>query len=109
MDDSQDNLVYLDNDGRSVHVDEGDAYTLTYGTEVRSLVFQKGFAPTVGVNGIYSEQILAMLIHRYEALDREMPHPANLSTIKCLKEALNYQQSRYSARQQAGTLGTTTP
>ena len=59
-----------------------------------------------GANAVYSEQVFAMLIDRFEHLDSQLPHPANQQTIDHLKAALKAQTDRYAARKEAGTYGT---
>lgn len=99
--------IYEDTDGREVVFTQGeDTYVLMAGNVHKTLVFQKGFAPKVGVNGFFAEQLFHVLIHRYRELDAAIPHLANKQTIELLEQAMAIQAARYNKRAEEGKLGT---
>ena len=70
---------------------------LTYndgGGEFIEIHFQKGPVKTNGVNGITSEALLAILIHRTEVLNSNFPCAENEAAIAGLKTALEAFESR---------------
>ena len=70
---------------------------LTYadgGGEFIEIHFQKGPVKTNGVNGITSEALLAILIHRTEVLNGNFPCAENEAAISGLKAALDAFESR---------------
>lgn len=105
--DIQRERIYEDTDGREViFVKNDDTYVLMAGHVHKTLPFQKGFAPKVGVNGFFAEQLFHVLIHRYRELDAAIPHPANKQTIELLEQAMALQAARYAKRAEDGKLGT---
>ena len=69
---------------------------LTYdgGGEFIEIHFQKGAVKANGVNGITSEALLAILIHRTEVLNGNFPCAENEAAINGLKSALEAFESR---------------
>ena len=105
-------VLYIDSDGRKVICAEAneegtDFFYILDAVEFQCPIkFQEGYAPKVGVNGIYWEQIAAVLKHRFEVLDGRMPHPANKRVLELLEEIRTVQAERYAKREEAGVLGT---
>lgn len=67
--------------------------------------FQNGAVKANGVNGITSEALLAILIHRTEALNERFSCKENEEAIACLKGALNAFESRTKGRIDRGVEG----
>lgn len=67
--------------------------------------FQNGAVKKSGVNGITSESLLAILIHRTEALNEMFSCKENEEAIACLKGALNALESRTKNRISRGVEG----
>lgn len=55
--------------------------------------------------GVTSEQLLIVLIHRHEELDRAFPCQENKRLIEYLKKALNELEERAKTRVQRGVMG----
>ena len=64
------------------------------GGEFIEIHFQKGTVKANGVNGIISEALLAILIHRTEVLNSNFPCAENEAAIAGLKTALEAFESR---------------
>lgn len=106
--------LYEDNNGVTViHLSEdnpGHDYTVGIGEsqafwEIVNLGFQNGAVKENGVNGITSEALLAILIHRTEQLNNRFSCIENEEAIKHLKKALNAFESRTKERQKRGVEG----
>ena len=81
---------------------------LTYddgGGDFIEIHFQKGPVRTNGVNGITSEALLAILIHRTEVLNGNFPCAENEEALAGLKQALYAFESRTKNRIQRGVEG----
>lgn len=108
-------VIYHDKDGRKVIVAEAneegtDFFYVLDAVEFQCPVkFQEGYAPNVGVNGIYWEQLAAVLKHRFTILNEKMPHEANVKTLELLEEIKKIQAERYAKREEAGVPGTELP
>ena len=55
---------------------------------------------SMGRDAVYAEQLIAALIHRYQEVDKVIPHPANEQSIQLLKQVVEIQQARTLERQQ---------
>lgn len=99
-------LIYNGADGRQVVVIKEVFDASTYMT----YVFGHGSTGqhdqiTLGKEAAHNEQLIEALIHRYTALNDEVPHEANVKTIELLNEIKTVQASRYTQREEDGTLG----
>lgn len=75
--------------------DNGNKYDISYqGTTTTHLVFQKGDPKQVGKNGLYTEDLLAILIDRLTKQDKQKPSCHNAVTLGHLKAALASQNLR---------------
>ena len=57
------------------------------------------------VGGLQTEQLLLILIDRQIKLNDKFPCDENIEAIRCLKEALDWQQERVRARVSRGVMG----
>lgn len=79
------------------------------GTKEESLhavAFQNGPVPEVGINGVTSEALLAVLIHRTEELNKNFPCEENERAIEHMKDALAAFEERTAKRIARGVEGT---
>ena len=75
------------------------------GDVMLDISFQNGAVKENGVNGITSEALLAILIHRTEGLNDRFPCKENEEAIEALKTALNAFESRTKNRIARGVEG----
>lgn len=107
--------IHEDNNGVAVlHIsaygNEGHDYSIGHGENsafhiLNDISFQNGAVKANGVNGVTSEALLAILIHRTEALNERFPCKENEEAIKGLKTALNAFESRTKDRLNRGVEG----
>ena len=57
-------------------------------------------------DGITNEELLKVLIHRYEYLNKNVPDAHNVMIITLLKSCLEHQKTRTEERKQQGIEGT---
>jgi len=105
----QDVVIHTDINGRTVTRHPDDTYSVSFWNTSIHLPFQSGCVGSNGVNGLYSEQLILLLIDRYNQLNAELPHGANLEAIAHLNKVLEVQSNRYAERLEAGTFGTNNP
>ena len=79
------NAISSDGSGKNV---DWHQYYIQAGFKGISLDFQSGEVKDNGVNGITSEALLAILIHRTKFLDYKFPYDENKRAINHLEEAL---------------------
>lgn len=84
---------------------EGHEYQILVGASDVNISFQRGPVKEVGVNGITSEALLAILIHRTEVLNHKFPCRENELAIAGLLAALMQFESRTRDRMQRGVEG----
>ena len=73
------------------------------------LTFQQGAVKEVGMNGLTSEALLQILIHRTECLDVEFPCKENTTAIRAMTDALNAFNERTENRMKRGVEGQSKP
>lgn len=73
------------------------------------ITFQQGAVKEVGMNGITSEALLQILIHRTECLDMEFPCKENTTAIRAMTDALNAFNERTENRMKRGVEGQSKP
>lgn len=71
----------------------------------RIVAFQDGPIPANGVNGLTSEALLAILIHRTETLNGQFPCDENELAILHMKKALEAFDARTAKRRARGVEG----
>lgn len=64
-----------------------------------SIIFQNGPVKEVGVNGVTSEALLAILIHRTALLQQQFPCNENLQALTHMSDALAHLEARTYRRQ----------
>lgn len=115
-----DEPVYQNDKGLSIHEMIGlgdDTFALGHyyesrwtnaegNQERRWIFFQDGPIPAEGVNGLSSEALLALLIHRTSTLNAKFPCEENELAIQHLKKALDWFNERTAKRQARGVEGT---
>lgn len=102
--------IYRDSDGRTVEAFDDDRYIArSDNTSPVIIPFQTGYAPKCGVNGLYNEQLLMIVMDRLQLLEAKMPHHTNVLAIGTLKQTLRLLESRYTERTANGTIGTDNP
>jgi hypothetical protein len=84
---------------------EGHLYQVSAGAEHLTLEFQHGAVKEAGVNGITSESLLAVLIHRTNVLNKRFPCRENALAITKLEEALMWFDKRTADRKSRGVEG----
>lgn len=97
---TDDNGVYANaisslSDGTDV---EGHRYDIQAGKNFTGLMFQHGAVKESGVNGITSEALLAVLIHRTNVLNKRFACRENALAITKLEEALMWFNKRTADR-----------
>lgn len=78
-----------------------------FGACWRGLKFQTGNPKEVGLNGYTNESMLAILIHRLKALDKQVPTEQNkvaISHMEAALEALNLRVMDRAHRNVTGTM-----
>lgn len=84
------NAISSLNGGEDVN---GSLYYIQSGLKFNTLEFQRG-NPQLGINGMFNEQLLAVLIHRIGVLDSKMPCAENTAVLEHLNEALSLLECR---------------
>lgn len=111
--------VYENDTGLSVHEMTGiddDTFALGHYYEVRWtdkagqaqkrwIMFQDGTIPTEGLNGVTTEAMLAMEIHRTETMNARFPCDENELAILHMKKALEAFDARTAKRKARGVEG----
>ena len=85
---------------------EGHQYTVTYGANTTTVLFQRGPVKEQGVNGLTNEALLAILIHRTKFLDSKFGCDENKRAIQHMEEALVNLEVRTARRMVRGVEGT---
>lgn len=90
--------------------EEGHVYDLGVGPhDYFRIKFQQGPVEESGHNGIQSEQVIAVLIHRLGILNKAYPCRENSLAITKLEEALHWLEARTSDRRRRAVEGQTKP
>ena len=84
---------------------EGHLYQLQAGPNSSTISFQQGGVAGSGVNGITSESLIAILIHRIKFLNDQLPCPENARALNHLDEALINLEVRTARRMVRGVEG----
>lgn len=84
---------------------EGHLYQVITGAKVTDLSFQQGGVKDHGVNGLTSEALLEVLIHRTRYLDAQFPCNENRRAIVAMAQALHAFESRTASRTERGVEG----
>lgn len=74
-----------------------------------TIQFQHGMVPEHGVNGVFNEDVIELLIARLRALNERMPCRENSLAITRLEEALMWLGMRTAHRVAQGVEGTNEP
>ena len=83
----------------------GHFYDICAGENLTSIHFQNGPVKENGVNGITSEALLAILIHRTKILNGNFPCDENKRAISYMENALALFEKRTKGRQERGVEG----
>ncbi len=89
-------------DGSNV---EGHHYQVLAGTSSTSVIFQHGGVVEHGVNGLTTESLLAICIHRTKFLNSQFPCHENLCAIAAMETALGEFEARTENRKLRGVEG----
>ena len=85
---------------------EGHQYSVTYGSNTTTVLFQRGPVKEQDVNGLTNEALLAILIHRTKFLDSKFGCDENKRAIQHMEEALVNLEVRTARRMVRGVEGT---
>lgn len=83
----------------------GHAYEVTAGDVTTFIDFQHGPVPAKGVNGMTSEALLVVLLHRTRHLNGLYPCAENEQAIVAMQGALAAFEARTASRQARGVEG----
>ena len=84
---------------------EGHVYTVHTEKGISQIVHQMGPVPANGVNGLTTEAVLAMEIHRIKYLNDKFPCGENEAAINYMTAALNVLNERTAKREARGVEG----
>ncbi|MDR3152912.1 MAG: hypothetical protein LBW85_01235 [Deltaproteobacteria bacterium] len=93
--------VEFDADKKEYEIRPVDQYGV-----VASIRFQDGAVKEAGVNGCFVEDVLAVAIHRLQALDRGLPSHYNEVAVRHLFAAQGALNARTAERLERGVAGT---
>ncbi len=96
------NAISQLHDGTDV---EGHVYQVLAGPQTTSIEFQRGPVREHGVNGLTTEALLEVLIHRTEHLNSKFPCRENAIAIQSMRAAALWFEARTNARQLRGVEG----
>lgn len=96
------NAIFSLADGTDV---SGHQYQVLAGAKSLNIDFQRGAVQETGVNGVTSEALLAVLIHRTEVLNKRFPCRENSLAITKMQEALMWFDKRTADRKARGVEG----
>lgn len=96
------NAIFTTGDGKNV---DGHLYQVLAGPKTLNVEFQQGAVKENGVNGITSEALLAILIHRTEVLNKRFPCRENSIATTKMQEALMWFDKRTADRKARGVEG----
>lgn len=85
---------------------DGHIYQVLHGSSQTDLNFQRGPVKSNGVNGVTSEALLAVLIHRTGVLNKAFPCRENSIAITKMQEALMWFEQRTRDRLARSVEGT---
>lgn len=83
----------------------GHLYQVLAGPKTLNVEFQHGAVKENGVNGVTSEALLAILIHRTDVLNKRFPCRENAIAITKMQEALMWFEKRTADRKARGVEG----
>ena len=94
------------NDGdKPTYLPHGHFYAIDAGETTTAINFQNGPVKANGVNGVTSEALLAILIHRTKILDGNFPCDENKRAITYMENALALFEQRTRDRLNRGVEG----
>ena len=94
-----------DDGDKPTYLPAGHFYDVIAGETITSIHFQNGPVKVHGVNGVTSEALLAILIHRTKVLNDNFPCDENKRAISYMENALALFEQRTKARQARGVEG----
>lgn len=97
--------IQVENSEKRHELSHGHYYDILSGELVTPIQFQHGPVKVHGVNGITSEALLAILIHRTKILNNNFPCEENKRAITYMENALALFEQRTRDRQQRGVEG----
>jgi hypothetical protein len=104
---SEDGSLYVNAISKAADVDvSGHLYQMGVGPDSFHLSFQSGPVLEAGVNGLQSEQLIAVLVHRLGVLNKAFPCRENSIAITKLEEARLWLEKRTADRKARGVEGT---
>lgn len=99
--------IYTDNNGVIVRSsNRGHTYEIEVADQITRLDFQSGSIDKEGLNGLTTEALLAILIHRTRLLDHRVPCSENERAIRHMEDALANLEIRSKRRKDRGVDGT---
>lgn len=96
---------WIEVDGETHDLPRGHYYGVLSGDLFSHIHFQNGPVKENGVNGLTSEALLAILIHRTKVLDGNFPCDENKRAITYMENALALFEQRTKDRQARGVEG----
>ena len=93
------------NDTNEADSKSGHRYQIGWDTGSVMVDFQMGAVKENGVNGVTSEALLSILIHRTQQLNKQFPCRENSIAITKMEEALMWFDKRTQDRQSRGVEG----
>lgn len=96
------NAIFKTADGTDV---AGHLYQVLAGPKTLSVEFQHGAVKEHGVNGVTSEALLAILVHRTQVLNERFPCRENSIAVTKMQEALMWFEKRTADRKARGVEG----
>ncbi len=84
---------------------EGHLYQVLAGSATKEISFQLGPVLESGVNGLTSEALLAILVHRTKFINKKFPCRENSIAITNMEQALMWLEKRTADRLERGVEG----
>ena len=94
-----------DDGDKPTYLPAGHFYDVISGETITPIHFQNGPVKVHGVNGVTSEALLAILIHRTKVLNDNFPCDENKRAISYMENALALFEQRTKDRQARGVEG----
>ena len=94
--------IHTLSDGTDVN---GHLYIIQAGSHSTIIEFQRGAVKEAGVNGVTSEALLEILIHRTQVLNERFPCEENAQALAAMKVALGAFHLRTARRVSRGVEG----
>lgn len=96
---------WFDTDNGQQELDHGHFYDIQVGNRIVNIDFQHGPVKEHGVNGLTSEALLSVLIHRTKILNDRFPCDENKRAITYMENALALFEQRTKDRLSRGVEG----